>query len=88
MPQTEKKTPPVEYIVCPGMTMSQVEAIAAPRGYRRAENGEDKKPGSFGEGFGGEPLIVLLKGDSGSWLLQADKDAEKSTANWKGAAHS
>ena len=49
------------------VTFEQVEKVA-PVGYRRARYGEDRKPGLYGEGFAGEPLVVLLPDDSGEWF--------------------
>jgi hypothetical protein len=49
------------------VTLDQVEKVA-PTGYRRAMNGENKKPGRYGEGIGGEPLVVLLPDDDGAWF--------------------
>lgn len=49
------------------VTFEQVEK-AAPKEYRRAFNGENKLPGRYGEGIGGEPLVVLLPDDDGAWF--------------------
>jgi len=49
------------------VSFEQVER-AAPPGYRRAVSGETKAPGLYGEGMGGEPLVVLLTGDDGKWF--------------------
>lgn len=49
------------------VTFDQVEK-AAPTGYRRAFRNDDKAPGLFGEGIGGEPLVILLPGDDGAWF--------------------
>lgn len=43
-------------------------AAAAPTGYRRAFAGEDKVPGTYGPGIGGEPLVILLPNDDGAWF--------------------
>jgi hypothetical protein len=46
----------------------EVLESTVPPGYRRAANGDEKVPGTYGEGFGGEPLVVLLDGDDGAWF--------------------
>lgn len=48
-----------------------------PAGYTRAEHGESKRAGTYGEGFGGEPLVVLLDGDDGEWFIKAAGEAMK-----------
>lgn len=40
----------------------------APAGYQRAKDGDDRKPGLYGAGFGGEALVSLLPGDTGEWF--------------------
>lgn len=49
------------------ITFADLEKVI-PAGYRRAYKGEDREPGLYGEGFGGEPLIVLLPDDDGAWF--------------------
>lgn len=58
------------------VTMDEVER-AAPNGYVRCGDGDDKRPGTFGPGFGGEPVVVLLNNDDGAWfkVLVAGKKA-------------
>ena len=40
----------------------------APKRYHHAPPGSHKKPGSYGEGFGGEALVCLFPDDDGQWF--------------------
>ena len=50
------------------LTFGQMATAAEARGYIRAEDGEDKKPGLYGRGFVGECLIILNDNDDGAWF--------------------
>lgn len=41
-----------------------------PSTYRRAREGEDRRPGTYGEGIAGEALVCLLPEDSGEWFAR------------------
>lgn len=64
---------------CGAFTPESLEATGkVPAGYTRMPNGSDRVPGAYGEGFGGEALIILLPNDDGQWFrdLCAEKDLE------------
>lgn len=42
----------------------------APAAYQRAEAGDERKPGIYGEGFAGEALVCLLPDDAGDWFVR------------------
>jgi len=50
----------------------------APKAYHRARNGEDKAPGNYGMGIGGEAIVCLLDGDDGKWF----RDMVKNAGGW------
>lgn len=47
-----------------------------PAGYTYALPGVDKKPGLYGEGFGGEAIVCLLPGDDGQWFRDICKQRD------------
>lgn len=47
-----------------------------PPGYRHAKNGEDRAPGLYGEGVGGEALVCLLPNDDGAWFEKLAKSKD------------
>lgn len=49
------------------VSFRQVEK-AMPPGYDIVPSGMACKPGRIGEGFSGEPLVILLPGDDGKWF--------------------
>lgn len=49
------------------VSFMQVEEVM-PSGYTIVPPGSACKPGSIGEGFDGEPLVILLPGDDGKWF--------------------
>lgn len=53
---------------CMRLEQKGIQAAAEKAGYKRAEAGEDKKPGTFGGGFSGETVICLRDDDSGKWF--------------------
>lgn len=49
------------------VTFEDIQKVM-PEGYSFVPPGSGVKPGRIGEGFGGEPLVILLPGDDGKWF--------------------
>jgi len=54
---------------CTSLVSSELDG-EAPSMYRRAKTGEQRAPGLYGDGFGGEALVCLLPSDNGDWFVQ------------------
>lgn len=52
---------------CKNLKPAQLDG-KAPATYRKARWGEDRSPGSYGEGISGEAVVCLLPEDSGDWF--------------------
>ena len=58
-------------------TPEQLQATGkVPPGYALADPGMDKRPGLYGEGFGGEAVVCLLPDDDGAWYTELATDPE------------